>query len=169
MPLFNITDAANQAEQNAKAYTDQRVTELLENLYPSSHVHWWGQGKIISGQPFVTTLGTAFAFNRTVFQNPPALLDEVQFEALLAPGNYRLDFLAVRGNNRGIVSFFLNDSLINPPINLYSATTVNNFTASINFSIAKGGRQVFRARVTGKQDISSGYFNSASVIFIDRI
>lgn len=168
MPLFNIVDA-NQAEQNAKAYTDQRVVELLESLYPSSHAHWWGQGKIISGQPFVTTLGTAFAFNRTVFQNPSALLDEVQFEALLAVGSYRLDFLTVRGNNRGIVSFFLNDSLIGSPINLYSATTANNVTTSINFSILKGGRQIFRARVTGKQDVSSGFLISGSVIFIERI
>jgi hypothetical protein len=174
MPLFknsneDVQSLTNEAQQNAIAYTDKRIAELLEAVYPSFHTHWWGTGKIISGQPFTTALGAAYQFSRATYQNPSAATDEIQFEALLAAGNYRLDFLATKTTNRGIVSFFLGETLIGSPVNLYSSTTINNFTISMSFFIPKGGLQIFKAKVTGKQSESTGYFVAAAVIFISRI
>ncbi|HEY9711320.1 MAG TPA: hypothetical protein V6D48_24130 [Oculatellaceae cyanobacterium] len=161
--------AAAAAEENALAYTNQKIAQLPAPIYPYSHTHWWGTGLIISGSGFTTGASANYQFCRYAFQNPAALLDEVAFYAVLAAGNYRMDVLADRNVNRGIVRFLLNDVAIGTLINYYSSTAVYNVLSSINFSIATPGLQTFKTRVTAKQSASTGYIFAATAIFINPV
>lgn len=161
--------AAATAEQKALAYTDQKIAQLPAPTYPRDHTHWWGNGQIISGAGFTTGANINYQFCRYAFQNPAALLDEIEFYALLAAGNYRMDVLTDKNINRGMVRFFHNGVAIGGLTNLYSSMAVYNVLISINFSVVTAGLQSFKTKVTAKQVNSTGYIFTATAIFINPI
>lgn len=139
-----------------------------------------GEGSDFAYFPFVpgviTVLaGTAYilgidATTRHAFvslQTTPAQNDEFSLpRAVLRPGTYTLSATGKSGNNRGIISWYANDSLVGTS-DFYSSGTTSNVTKTVA-GIAVTTPVTIKGKAATKHASSSDYYISLTDVTLYR-
>ncbi len=152
------------AEARARSYADQKFAQVPAQIFPTSHIHFWGYAKPPAGKTFFLYTGSAFEFSRIAILSPGTQGDTVEFSFLLEAGNYRLAILHDRFTDRGIASFHINNQLIGN-LDFYAAAHTPTVRSYFNFSISSSGRQTIKVIGEGK-NASSTAFNLAIIAIL---
>lgn len=144
-----------------------KVTQL-EADYPASHTHFWGSGNPYNGttqKGWTKSNSSNNDFARFAAVTSSAINDTVEFKFPLKAGSYTLEITHLKRPGDGIVSFYINDSLIGT-LDAYNSSTTNINRYTVNFTLNTTGTHTFKAVVANKNASSTGYAFAASAALI---
>lgn len=172
--LASLGGEPSGAESRARAYTDQKLSELVARLnqleadYPQNHSHFWGLGNAYNGaaqKTWTRSVSGNNEFARFAVLTNAANNDTVDYKFPLKAGTYTLEVVHLRRTDGAIATLYLDGNQVGS-IDTYnsSTTNVNRFTA--NVSVSTTGTHTFKAVVTGRNASSTGFAFPVSAVLL---
>jgi hypothetical protein len=127
------------------------------NGLPQRATMWHDEATVIAGGAIARVVNTVFPYNMIAVQTPDVLNDEFKHGFLIQAGNYTLYALGVTANNRGQVTWYIDDVVQGVAQDWYSAATTGNVEKTTSITVVGDGWHILKGKVLGKNASSSGY------------
>lgn len=129
-----------------------------ESILPSSFMIDALQQKLITGAGVGITANSAYHNNHVVFMNPAANGDSWSIDFVGASGVYNIRIVGITNVNSAKFDIFV-DGVFIANVDWYSATLVNNVTASVFTSSLAAGKHTVTLTVNGRNaSNTTGWF-----------
>jgi hypothetical protein len=124
--------------------------------FPKRATMWHQDSLVLAGNAITTDIDNTFYHGLRGYQDSPALNDEFTNGFMSDVGTYSLVFYAHTGNNRGILTVYI-DGISQGTVDFYTAgIVVQKLTLSV--TVLTSGWHVLRGVVASKHASSSSYY-----------
>lgn len=153
--------------------TQQQVIDLIDSYLDPSQTKFWSQATVINGNSLAPSMNSANEFYSVFRQNPGSFTDEIELRFYLPKGNYFLILIANKTSSSGRQQvIFQNPDSGSPSIigenDLFDVNNQYNIWHYMTFSSLTPGGKIFRFKIVGKNNNSSGYFAEVSRVRVFR-
>ena len=131
-----------------------------KNMVSQSALMLHDQAKVLSGGKLKKIIGRVGIYmSFWAQQSPAALGDSFQQYFFINEGTYNFKVLGHKRNNKGIVSWYIDDISVGQ-MDWYSNFRINNIVQTLPVTINTSGHHLLKGIVEGKNPASTGYIIS---------